>query len=105
MALRPSANEAEHIPRSRESCGYYALSPVGGGGCWALLLLSLLLSVGAQDLGQSAATVLLPFATAATLQGMARVLSGQAPAYHLSAMLGYGKGHGDDNNAHFIVSR
>src|SRR5262245_40753015 len=39
------------------------------------------------------------------LAGMARVLSGQAPAYHLSAMRGDGKGRGDDNSAHFIVSR
>jgi hypothetical protein len=64
---------------------------VGGGGRWALLSLSLLLSVGAQDLTQSAVTVLLPLATAATLQGMARVMSGQARVYHLSAMLGAGK--------------
>jgi len=69
MALRPSAFQAEYIPRSRGSCGCYALPPVGGGGRWALLLLSLLLSVGAQDLTRSAATVLLPLATAATLRG------------------------------------
>ena len=68
-ARRLSAFQAEYIPRSRGSCGCYALPPVGGGGRWALLLLSLLLSVGAQDLTRSAATVLLPLATAATLRG------------------------------------
>jgi hypothetical protein len=66
---------AEHIPSWRGSCERYALSPVVAGGRWWLLSLSRLLS---------AAHGSCPV-TARTLQGMARVRSGQAPAWPLSS--------------------
>jgi hypothetical protein len=58
----------------RGSCERYGLSPVAAGSRWLLRLLSPLLSVGAWSLSPL---------TARTLEGMARVRSGQAAAWPL----------------------
>jgi hypothetical protein len=71
---RPSVFQAGHIPSWRGSCECYALSPVAAGGRWSLLLLSSLLSTRRRP-SYSKPT--------RTVQGMARVRSGQAPAWPL----------------------
>jgi hypothetical protein len=75
LAGRPSAFQAGHIPSWHGSCERYALSLVAAGCRWSLLLLSRLLSaaIGRTDISLPARTV----------QGMARVRSGQAPAWPL----------------------
>ena len=70
---RPSAN-AGHIPSWRGFCERYPLSPVAAGCRWSLLLLSPLLSTRRSPSGGKPTR---------TLQGMARVRSGQAPAWLL----------------------
>jgi hypothetical protein len=71
---RPSAFQAEHIPSCGGSCECYALSPVAGACRWSLLLLSPLLSIRRRPSCSKPTR---------TLQGMARVRSGQAPAWPL----------------------
>ena len=71
MAFRPSAFQAGHIPSWHGSCERYALSPVAAACRWSLPLLSRLLSTRRRP----------PISKPTrTLQGMARVESGQAPA-------------------------
>ena len=71
---RPSAFQAGHIPSCYGSCERYALSPVAAVCRWSLLLLSPLLSTRRSPSGSKPTR---------TLQGMARVRSGQAPAWPL----------------------
>jgi hypothetical protein len=71
---RPSAFQAGHIPSRGGSCECYALSPVAGACRWSLLLLSPLLSTRRRPSCSKPTR---------TLQGMARVRSGQAPAWPL----------------------
>jgi hypothetical protein len=77
---RPSAN-AGHIPSWRGSHERYALSPVADACRWLLLLLSPLLSAAV-------------WVTTRTVQGMARVRSGQAPAWPLSSDRSVRRGSG-----------
>ena len=72
--LRPSVFQAGHIPSCGGSWECYALSPVAGACCWSLLLLSPLLSTRRRPSCSKPTR---------TLQGMARVWSGQAPAWPL----------------------
>ena len=72
--LRPSVFQAGHIPSCGGSWECYALSPVAGACCWSLLLLSPLLSTRRRPSCSKPTR---------TLQGMARVRSGQAPAWPL----------------------
>ncbi len=94
MAFRPSA-QAGHIPSCCATCERY-LVPSAADACrWLLLLLSALLSGAAACDGScqssEASRGLLSLApgdcpvTACTVQGMARVRSGQAPAWPLSS--------------------
>jgi hypothetical protein len=80
---RPSANffQAGHIPSWRGSHERYALSPVADACRWLLLLLSPLLSAAV-------------WVTTRTVQGMARVRSGQAPAWPLSSDRSVRRGSG-----------
>ena len=71
---RPSAFQAGHMPSWRGSCERYALSPVAAACRWSLLLLSPLLSTRRRPSGSKPTR---------TVQGMARVRSGQAPAWPL----------------------
>jgi hypothetical protein len=73
---RPSAFQAGHIPSWRGSCECYALSPVAAACRWSLLLLSPLLSTRRRSSGSKPTR---------TLQGMARVRSGQAAAWPLAS--------------------
>jgi hypothetical protein len=75
--VRPSAFQAGHIPSCYGSCECYALSPVAAGCRWSLRLLSSLLSTQRKP-SYSKLT--------RTLQGMARVRSGQAPAWPLASI-------------------
>ena len=69
---RSSVFQAGYIPSWRGSCERYALSPVAAACRWSLLLLSPLLSTRRRP----------PISKPTrTLQGMARVESGQAPAW------------------------
>ena len=68
IARRPSVFQAGHIPSWRGSCERYALSPVAAACRWSLLLLST----------RRRPPISKP---TRTLQGMARVESGQAPAW------------------------
>ena len=70
----PSAFQAGHIPSCGGSCGCYVPSRVAGACCWSLLLLSLLLSTRRRPSCSKPTR---------TVQGMARVRSGQAPAWPL----------------------
>ena len=72
---RPSAFQAGHMPSWRGSCECCALSPVAVACRWSLLLLSPLLSTRRRPPSSKPTR---------TLQGMARVRSGQAPAWPLS---------------------
>jgi len=66
VAIRPSVFQAGYIPSCHRSCVCSAVSPVAGASRWLLLLLSTLRRPsGGKPTG--------------TLQGMARVRSGQAP--------------------------
>jgi hypothetical protein len=72
IARRPSVFQAGHIPSWHGSCERYALSPVAAACRWSLPLLSRLLSTRRRP----------PISKPTrTLQGMARVESGQAPAW------------------------
>ena len=86
IARRPSVFQAGHIPSCRATFECEALLPVAGACRWLLLLLSRLLSAA---VGRTAVRV-----TARTLQGMARVRSGQAPAWPLSSDRSVRRGSG-----------
>jgi hypothetical protein len=80
---------AGHIPSWGESCGCYVLSPVADACRWVLLLLSSLPGSGCLAVARVCAwrdVHPCPGAvTTRTVQGMARVRSGQAPAWPLSS--------------------
>ena len=76
VVIRPSAFQAGHIPSCYGSCVCSAPLPVADASRWSLLLLSPLLSTLRRSSGGK---------PTCTLKGMARVWSGQAPAWPLSS--------------------
>ena len=76
IARRPSAFQAGHIPSRHAKCECSCVLPTADVCRWLVLLLSRLLSTFRRLSGGK---------PTCTLQGMARVRSGQAPAWLLSS--------------------